>query len=203
MTPIFRNILCLAAAGLLIACEGESARQIIGLDRTSPDEFRVVTRPPLSVPPEFSLRPPGDTQGAAASAIPMHEQAQHLVRSGGETNIYALPRTESDGIARTVAPEKAASSDMQFLKNAGAEQADPNVRTLLQEEKITRQIEKEESGWWDSITSWDKKEPVVDARKEAQRIEKNQEEGKPVNEGEVAETTDKDRGVFGRIFGDW
>lgn len=45
----------------LSACSS-STKQALGLERTPPDEFAVVSRAPLSVPPEFSLRPP--TPGA-------------------------------------------------------------------------------------------------------------------------------------------
>ena len=46
---------------LLGACGkgGSNVRDIFGLDRSSPDEFSVVSRPPLTVPKEFYLTPPG------------------------------------------------------------------------------------------------------------------------------------------------
>jgi hypothetical protein len=33
-------------------------RQAIGMDRVGPDEFAVESRAPLTIPPEFDLRPP-------------------------------------------------------------------------------------------------------------------------------------------------
>src|SRR5690606_33831923 len=36
----------------------DSAREAMGLNKKSPDEFAVVTRAPLVLPPEFGLRPP-------------------------------------------------------------------------------------------------------------------------------------------------
>ena len=38
------------------ACGG--ARQALGLTKVSPDEFRVVTKAPLVLPPDYALRPP-------------------------------------------------------------------------------------------------------------------------------------------------
>ena len=190
----------------LAGCQGSSVRDVVGLDKTTPDEFRVVSRPPLSVPPQFNLRPPGDTSGAAPGAAPAHVKAQSIILNDGEGNTYELPAPSADTavIPVTVStPQAANSAEAQFLKNAGADIADGSVRGALEEEKISKQIEREESSWWDSIANWEKKEPIVDAKKEAERIQKNTEEGKPVNEGEVAETKDKDRGVLGRIFGDW
>src|SRR5581483_6553192 len=46
-----------AAVGfLLTGCTG--FKQTIGLEPTAPDEFAVESRAPLTVPPEFDLRPP-------------------------------------------------------------------------------------------------------------------------------------------------
>lgn len=42
-------VLLLAACGL--------TRDDLGVDKTAPDEMLVVSRAPLSVPPEFGLRP--------------------------------------------------------------------------------------------------------------------------------------------------
>lgn len=195
-----------SAAMLLTACQGNSVRDVIGLDKSAPDEFRVVSRPPLSVPPQFNLRPPGDTNGAALNTAPAHVKAQSLILNDGEGNTYELPAPNADTavVPVTVTNTQAANSaESQFLKNAGADVADSSVRGALEEEKINKQLKTEESSWWDSMTTWEKKEPIVDAKKEAERIEKNEKEGKPINEGEVAEKKDKDRGVLGRIFGDW
>ena len=49
----------LAACGLaLMGCQ--SIREAAGLGKQSPDEFAVVTKAPLIIPPDFNLRPPRD-----------------------------------------------------------------------------------------------------------------------------------------------
>jgi hypothetical protein len=54
---MIRAALCgLAAASLLSGCAG--FKQAIGLEPTSPDEFAVESRAPLTIPPDFDLRPP-------------------------------------------------------------------------------------------------------------------------------------------------
>jgi hypothetical protein len=53
--PLFA-VACLAASLLLPGCTG--FRQAVGMDRVGPDEFAVESRAPLTIPPEFSLRPP-------------------------------------------------------------------------------------------------------------------------------------------------
>jgi hypothetical protein len=54
-----------ACAGLisLAGCGGGDLSRTIGLTRDAPDEFTVTTRAPLSMPPDFTLRPP--TPGAS------------------------------------------------------------------------------------------------------------------------------------------
>ena len=49
-------VACLAASLLLSGCT--DFRRIVGMDRVGPDEFAVESRAPLTIPPEFDLRPP-------------------------------------------------------------------------------------------------------------------------------------------------
>ena len=48
----------LAAAVLLAGCSSDDLSRTFGLTRDAPDEFTVTTRAPLSMPPDYSLRPP-------------------------------------------------------------------------------------------------------------------------------------------------
>ena len=57
-----------AAAVVLTGCN--SIRQGVGLERVTPDEFRVVSMAPLSVPPEYGLRPPAPGQPRPAELAP-------------------------------------------------------------------------------------------------------------------------------------
>ncbi len=52
----FTAIIALASA--LGAC-GDDFNQAFGYGKSPPDEFSVVTRPPLVIPPDFNLHPPG------------------------------------------------------------------------------------------------------------------------------------------------
>ncbi len=49
-------VLCLALILLLPGCTG--LRRAIGMDQVGPDEFAVESRAPLTIPPDFDLRPP-------------------------------------------------------------------------------------------------------------------------------------------------
>ena len=50
--------LLLASQLVLAACAGGSVQRALGLSKRSPDEFAVVSRAPLIVPPDYELRPP-------------------------------------------------------------------------------------------------------------------------------------------------
>ena len=54
-TPLFA-VACLCASLLLLGCS--DLRRVVGMDRVAPDEFAVESRAPLTIPPEFNLRPP-------------------------------------------------------------------------------------------------------------------------------------------------
>lgn len=72
------TLIALVAACAATAGCGSGFRQAIGVEKVAPDEFRVVTRAPLVLPPDYSLRPPrpGDPRpqelrpdGAARAAV--------------------------------------------------------------------------------------------------------------------------------------
>ena len=70
------------------------------------------------------------------------------------------------------------------------------------QQQIQKQIKQEEASWWQEITgTQEKKEPLVDAKKEAERIKTNEKEGKPVTEGETPEVKSGDRGWFREWLG--
>jgi len=49
-------VVCVVAGVLVSACS--NWKQAIGIEPTSPDEFAVESRAPLTLPPDFDLRPP-------------------------------------------------------------------------------------------------------------------------------------------------
>lgn len=174
---------CAAALLLLAACGETTVKQTLGIDTRAPDEFRVVSRPALSVPPQFDLTPPG-----------VNAEGNSITRGQAESLI----------LGKKPAIKGKTAADANFLQKAGAHQADPNVKQDLAEQKINQQLEKEESGWWNRISSTSaEKEPVVKADGEAERIKKNKQEGKAVTEGTTPETGGSDQSTLERWFGDW
>ncbi len=194
--------LSLISLTVLAACSGSTVKDTLGIGRSAPDEFRVVSRPPLSVPPQFNLRPPGTTD-LAPGDMPASQQAEKAVLGDDNSNTFSLTPegVPENNINKGVSANTSAES--QLLMNAGADRADPSVRNTLTQEKLTIQEQQEEAAWWEVwSTKPEKKDPLVDAKKEAERIKKNEEEGKPVDEGETPQVKQRDRGILGRILGD-
>src|ERR1700749_752150 len=84
----------LVAAFGLAGCQ--STRQALGMAKVTPDEFRVVTKAPLIVPPDYALRPPApgeprpqelQPESAARNALLGAREAQQ--RTDGEKLLAA------------------------------------------------------------------------------------------------------------------
>ena len=167
---------------LLAACTGTEVKETLGMERQSPDEFRVVSRPPLSLPPDFNTLPQPST--------------------GNEDRIgqQDASRTAQTLITGTTpATVKASAADQQFLNKAGADKIDTSARSQLREE---REAATKEKSMLESFAAPNpRKDPVVDATKEAARLKQNQASGKPVTAGETPEVKGRDTGVLGRWLG--
>ncbi len=208
----YASIAALSALSMMMlsACSTGTVKETLGLERAAPDEFRVISRPPLSVPPQFSLRPPSNSD-ATPNQLTADKKARSIINgkedtsAAGNADTAVIPVTETKRgkHGKTVVSDSGVSTgaESQFLKNAGASSADPKVRDALVDEKFEIQEKKEERSWWDITSVWDdKKDPQVDAKGEAQRLKKNADEGKPVTEGNTPEVKAKDEGILNSIL---
>jgi hypothetical protein len=164
----------IASAGLLASlmlatgCSGLS--EAIGLSRrTPPDEFQVVTNAPLSLPPDFGLRPPAPGEPGPAEVI-AQAQARAAVTGG------AAP-----------VPTGTTPGENALLANAGAVGVDPSIRRTVDAES---NLEDESASTWlaDLLLFWRDTPPpgqIVDAAAEARRIRENQAAGRPITAGET------------------
>ncbi len=163
----------LLIAVLSVALTGCSQmREQLGLNRNSPDEFTVVKRAPLSLPPEYNLRPPGAEGNTSLTQVNSDRETVKRAVFGANGNV------EDD------TPKDAETA---LLKNIGAKQANPDIRKILDQE--SGYVVFEERTTIDRILRRDPngnvKESLVDPKAEAERIKTNAEEGRPVNEGDV------------------
>lgn len=200
------SFLLVAAALSLSACSGSDMRQSMGLKRNNPDEFQVVSRPPLSVPPVYHLRPPSDEQ---VGINPADARAKSLLIDGEEMPLYKRPE-DRDPIAKTAVANVQSNAlgtqaDAVLLRNAGASQANPDIRDIIEDESAQYAptaprkrslMDKMQKGWFVP----DNGDPVVDASKEQARIRANKAADKPLTEGETPVSDPKDKGFLDSIF---
>lgn len=138
LSPRAGAFVLLAASGVWLSACG-SVREAIGIDKSAPDEFAVVTKAPLVMPPDYTLRPPQPGAAGAAEVDPSAAARDALVTGAGGTPATATAPVESapapaptaaPGSAPVPAPAADANSAGQsaLLNAAGADRADPNIR---------------------------------------------------------------------------
>ncbi len=183
-----RKFIVLASALAMLSLSACSdLKQEMGIGRNSPDEFTVVKRAPLTLPPDYDLRPP--MQGAPPAAAQATTQA----------------KTELMGADTAAAQPAKGTAEDAFLKRAGADKANPGIRTIISQDNGYLALKNERVV--DKLIFWNDAPPpdatipasVVDAKKEAERLKKNQEEGKPVNAGDVPVIEHKSS-TFDKLF---
>ncbi|MEO8113270.1 MAG: DUF3035 domain-containing protein [Phenylobacterium sp.] len=120
----------LVAAAGLAGCT--STRQALGMTKVTPDEFRIVTKAPLVVPPDYALRPPApgeprpqELQPESAARTAMLGEREAQVRSDGEKLLVA---------------------------KAGADKADPLIRYVVDDE--FGDVSHKEKSFADTVMFW-------------------------------------------------
>jgi len=156
----FMSVNRVMVASALIAAAGlagcQSAGKALGMSKVTPDEFRVVTKAPLVVPPDFALRPPAPGQPRPQELQP--ESAARTALIGARES-----EVRSDG-------EKA------LVAKAGAEKADPLIRYVVDDE--FGDVAHKDKGFADRVMFWRSDKPAadqttpapVDAAAEQQRV---------------------------------
>jgi hypothetical protein len=163
----------LAAASVASGCGG--MQRALGSARTSPDEFRVVTQAPLTLPPDYALRPPRP----------------------GETRPQELQPDENARAAlfgQQIAPS-ASQGERALVSNAGAEAVDPTIRDQIDFESqgIVRRNEDFVNRLLSFRGSSDTSAPI-DAESEAARLQRDESIRRATGGGQVV--IERERGGF-------
>ncbi len=165
-----RYVLPVLALGALAASLGgcTDIKRALGMEKVIPDEFAVVSRAPLAIPPDYSLRPP--QPGAAPSQeVPTQERAKEAIFRVGNQQAGLPP----------AAAERSPGED-DLLRQAGVANADPKIRAVVTEEQSVSP--EGEKTFVDKLLFWRNNSPseVIDPSKEADRIKQAQTAGQPV-----------------------
>jgi hypothetical protein len=161
-----------------------------GGKKYSPDEFKIVSHSPLTMPPNAELRPPrpGEPRPQETSTA---DQARE-----------ALSPTLA---ARNVAPDAKVArsgdtSEQALIAKAGAGGIDPNIRATVNRD--TRVLDDSNKGFIDSLIFW-RDAPVtgtvVDPGKEQQRLRDAQATGQP-STAPTPKIVRRERGLLEGIF---
>lgn len=150
-----------------------------GTRRAGPDEFGVVSRAPLSQPPDFSLRPPR-TGAVRPNEVTPRDQARSRLLSGTGQTVSAQPAGAQNTNGFNVQIQNGPSTgEQELLKLAGAANVDPDIRVLVNRE--SGRVAEDES-IVDKLVFWrtaSKANEVVDAKKEAERLNRKSALGEP------------------------
>lgn len=178
---------CLAGSLTLALTACGQIRQELGIDKTSPDEFRVVINAPLAIPPDYNLRPPVPGAARPQEAAPIDRARVAVFGREG--------RVDSDGNGEPKTAEEA------FLSNAGAGVTQANIRQVVDGE--TQAINKDNKDFVDTLVFWKDTPPqgdVVDAPAEAGRIRETEALGQPVTTGDTPMAIEREKSLLEKIF---
>ncbi len=168
----------------LVGCgSGDDLARSIGLTRDAPDEFTVTTRAPLSMPPDFSIKPP--QPGAS----------RPQERSASASAAAALsPQTALSSASKT-------SPGEQALLAASGPQAPSGIRTDVNKEA---HLDAGNPSFTDRLMFW-KAAPqagtVVDPTKESQRLHENAALGQPTQAGDTPIIQPKSTPLLNSLLG--
>lgn len=147
-----RFLLLALASASLTACGG-SVRDTFGLNKRSPDEFQVVRRQPLVVPPDRTLRPPRPGE-------------QSVQQAGTDARGLLVGNAER--------PASGGSAAERALLGAVPVRGEPDIRRILLQDNQQVAVLDQRTFLW--ILDWQKpKAPSavsdpIDAAAEAQRL---------------------------------
>jgi hypothetical protein len=161
-----------AAVGALLLGGCSAFENLGGGKKVSPDEFKIVSHSPLTMPPNAELRPPrpGEPRPQETSPTEQAKEALSPTLAGrGQAQAKARP---------TGAPGDA--SEQSLVAKASAGGVDPNIRSQVNTD--TRVLAAKDNTFIDRLIFWQDAPPpgvILDPEKEQQRLRDAQASGQP------------------------
>jgi|HubBroStandDraft_1064217.scaffolds.fasta_scaffold243067_2 hypothetical protein len=177
----------IAPAGIIVllsGCGDINLSRTFGLTRDTPDEFTVVTRAPLSMPPDFTLRPP---QPGAPRPQDQSDRAQ--------AESALVPEAILGGTRGGMTPGQQA-----LVRDAGG-LAPADIRQRVDQEA---RLDTSDDSFIDKVLYWrkpDTQKAVVDPNAEAARLKANAALGQSPVTGDTPVIREKKTGWFQDLFG--
>ncbi len=155
--------------------------------RNGPDEFGVVTRAPLSQPPDYALRPPRTGAHRPNEVAPRDEARNDLLRvsaRSGDSRVALATaanghsgRKGADGAAETGGLSQ---GEQALLRQADALDVDPDIRVMIDRESGRVS---EDKSLVDTLVFWRGNDQatgkVIDPKSESERLNRDAALGVP------------------------
>lgn len=134
-------VLLLAGTALVGLSACNTIRNSLGANKVVPDEFRVVSIAPLTVPPDYSLRPPTPGEPRPQELDPSSSAREALLGARAGVTLSA--------------------SEQALVSGAGAEDADPLARYVIDDE--FGDLAHKEEGFANRLLFWRRDDPTTQA----------------------------------------
>lgn len=180
--------LTFVAATALAGCD--TARKALVQSKAAPDEFEVYTRAPLTMPPDYGLRPPAEGKTAEEGVVSTRDDAKRVLLGSPTAPVQPI--------------EAATPGTSVLLAMAGAEHAEPGIRQIVDRE--TSAYATEDLRFMEKLLYGDEANgigTVVDPAAEAKRIQETQALGQPINKGETPMIDTKPTSGLGSVISGW
>jgi hypothetical protein len=155
---VLRAALVIGAVLSLVGCD--TIRSAVGNGKEAPDEFAVLTKAPLIIPPDYNLRPPKPGAAPENQIEPTQDAQQSLFGADRVAVANAMPGNMSQG-------------EKLLLASAGAQNADPAIRQNLASDSH-KSIQASSDSFTNSVLFWQKPsaatDPALDSDAEAKRL---------------------------------
>ena len=180
---------------MLAGCGRGTVQDALGVGKRSPDEFAVVSRAPLILPPDYGLRPPAP--GESRPGVDTPSERARATLTGGELQQPAAPGQEVVSAAFDERGEAASSGERALMAQATTAPVDPEIRRKIAEENM--QLARVEQELFTRLVKW--REPqtlavAVDPVAETERLRANRAAGKPPTEGDSPVITQRRQSVL-------
>lgn len=144
------------ASVALVATGCTSTSRVLGLEKSAPNEFNILTKAPLIVPPEYNLRPP-------------------QVGSSSAENNYTQ-RVAREALLGEIDDATPSEGEIALMAKAGVNRANPEIRL---EVDGANSVERKSNGFTNRLLFWQNGQVIgsdgnpvpLDAENEARRLE--------------------------------
>ncbi len=178
----------IAVSIALALCGCSNIKQKLGLVKQGPDEFTVITRAPLTIPPDFDLTPP-EPGAPRPQEITPAQTALNAISSYDEGE-----KSNSDNIP--------SQGEIALLSMAKTSEANPDIRDLIAQDATNFTLR--DKSFSEKLVFWqqtpDPSEVEVDPEKEAKRIQDNQALGETITKGETPIIARERKGFLEDLF---